>query len=152
MDSEERKNKLIETIFPPPLGPSQILIEEAKKMVGKKQYHWLIEYAGAARKGKSADVVEKGSYLIHISGFEKALRAARDTLELPTLNELEGAKKTRQFRRSSFLYAYFSAVVFFYIGFIPDGPWWLKIVLILVSSVPIWFLNRLIFSKLEKID
>jgi hypothetical protein len=154
MDPEELKNKLIEAIFPlsPPLGDPRILIEKAKERVGEKQYHWLIEYAGAAKKGKSADVVEKGSYLIHISALEKTLRAAVDTLELPTLSELEGVKKTRQFRRPSLLLAYLLAVVFFSIGFIPDKLWWLKIVVILLSFFLVQFLNHKIFSILEKID
>ncbi len=151
MDPEELKNKLIEAIFPP-LGNSRILIEKAKEAIGKKQYYWLIEYAGAAKKGKSADVVEKGFYLIHISVPEKALRATLDTLELPTLSELEGVKKTRQFRRPSLLLAYFLAVLFFSIEFIPHKLWWLKIVVILLSFFLVQFLNNKIFSILERID
>jgi hypothetical protein len=49
MDPEELKNKLIEAIFPP-LGDPRILIEKAKERVGEKQYHWLIEYAGAGKR------------------------------------------------------------------------------------------------------
>jgi len=153
MDPEELKNKLIEAIFPPPfsLGPSQILIEKAKEKVGKKQYHWLIEYAGAAKKGKDADVVEKGSYLIHISAVEKALRASLGTLELPTLSELEGVKKTRQFRTPSLRLAYSLAVIFFLIGFVPGDLLW-KILLIILSIPVIWKLNCKIFSILERIN
>jgi len=151
MGKEELKNRLIETLFPPPLGPFQILIEEAKEKIGKKQYHWLIEYAGAAKKGKSADVVEKGVYLIHIPAFEKALRAAEDTLKLPTLNELEGVKKTRQFRNYSLGLSYLLACIFFFIGLVPDKLLW-KILLIIFSIPVIWILNCKIFSILERID
>ncbi len=150
MDPEELKNKLIEVIFPP-LGDTRILIEKAKERLGEKQYHWLIEYVGAAKKGKNADIVEKGSYLIHISAIEKALRATKDTLELPTLSELEGVKKTRQFRTPSLLLAYFLAVIFFLIGFVPGNLLW-KILLIILSIPVIWKLNCQIFSILERIN
>lgn len=149
---ELEKNKLIKELFNPPIGPSQISIEKARGKIGRKQYDWLIKYVGAAKKGKNADVVERNGDLIHIPEFLKSLRITEDTLKLPTASELEGIKKTRQFRRASFLLAYFSAILFFYIALIPDKLWWLKIVSLLVGAIIIWILNCAIFAKLEEID
>ncbi len=150
MSCRESKDKLIKEIFPH--SEPRVLIEEAKKIVGEGEYSWLLDHVGPAKKGKSAEVVEKGLYLLKISDIERAMRATEDVLELPTIGQLEGVKKTRQFREPSLKLAYLLAVIFFSIGFIPNTLWWLKIVLILLSFFPIWILNRKIFSILEKID
>ncbi len=143
------KDELINEIFP--LGKSEILIEEAKKKVGERRYSRLLAKVGPAKMGQSAEVAEKGYYLFKISEVEKRMEATEDILKLPTTWQLEGVKKTRQFRNCSLGLSYLLALIFFLIGFVPGKLLW-KILLIIFSIPAFWKLNCKLFSILEKIN
>ncbi len=147
MECEELKDKLIEEIFSQ--EEAQVLIKKAKERIGRRKYRWLLNQVGPERKGMDAEVSEKGNYLLKIFKFERVIRTTENSLELPSVEQLEGIKKTRRFRDMSLIFSYLLAFIFFFVG-VSSYRLSVKILFIFFSMPLILILHCKLFSLLEK--